>query len=244
MSIHLCYNCPLEEFIFCEGDEMSQYYPQQGPVYPPEQGREDDYYYEEGDYEYEELEGDDRSNGSLMQTLLAFFAGGCLVFLCMSFCGVLLAGLWILDPGSSLSSTPIPGSDIGLSFDEPAFPDESVVNEQKMQLTILDVNRNAALDTAQPVESRETIIVTIELVNLGDEEEASFNERDFVLVNAFEEAYEPAIGSVTGALGRGSLPPGEGLEGRLVFEVIEGEIDLLLVWDPGRDNEPRYIFLE
>ncbi len=220
---------------------MSQYYPQQGPTYPPPHNPEGDYY-EEGDYEYEDYE-DEGSNNSLLQTILAFVAGGCLVFLCMSACGLLLAGLWILDPGGEISATPIPGSDIGLSFSEPAFPGESVVNEQGLQLTILDVNRNASLDTIPPVEGRETIILTVELVNLG-EADADFNERDFMLLNAFEEAYASTPGAVAGSLGRGSLPPGEGLEGRLVYEIIAGEFELILLWDPGADTQPRYIYLQ
>ncbi len=223
---------------------MGQYYPQPGPpIYPPEQAPEGGYY-EEGDYEYYDDEYDDNGSGnSMLQTGLAFFTGGCLVFLCMSFCGLMLAILWIIDPGGSgLGATPIPGSDIGLSFEDPAFPDESVVNEQGLQLTILDVNRNAALETVPPVAGRENIIVTIELVNLG-EDEVSFNERIFFLLNDFDQ-YPITPGAITGALGRGSLPPGDGLEGRLVFEVIEGELNLILLWEVGQDAQPRYIYLQ
>ncbi len=220
---------------------MSQYYPQQGPLYPPEQNPESDYY-DEGDYEYYE-ENDRDSNGSLLQSALAFFAGGCLVFLCMSFCGLLLVGLWVLDPGASISATPIPGSDKGLFFNAPAYPDESVVNEENVKLTILDVNRNAALADMPPLEDREVIIITIELVNL-DEEPIDFNERNFKLVNEFEEAYEPIMGAVAGSLGRGKLPAGEGLEGRLVFVIATGELDLRLLWEPGRTTTPRYIYLQ
>jgi len=211
-------------------------------MYPPEHNPED-YYYEEGDYEYEDFDEGEGSGNTLLQSVLAFFAGGCLVFLCMSFCGLLMAVLWILDPGAGLSATPIPGSDIGLSFADPAFPGESVVNEQGMQLTILDVNRNASLDTMPPVEGRESIIVTVELVNLG-ESDANFNESDFLLLNVFEEAYQSTPGAVTGALGRGILPPGEGLEGRLVFEVVAGEIDLVVLWEPGGEAQPRYLYLQ
>lgn len=229
---------------------MSQYYRQQSPVYSPEQVSEDDYYYDEDDHDYEyEIEEDedyDESRGdTLIQRALFFFSGGCLVFVCMSCCALLFTGLWILDPGSSFVATPIPGSDIGLSFDEPAFPNESVVNEQKVQLTILDVNRNAATENIPPVEGRELIIVTIELVNLGDAE-ADYNERDFMLLNRLEEAYipTPGAGVVDGALERGRLGPDEGVEGRLVFEVIDGEPELVLAWDGGRDAEARYIYLQ
>ena len=221
---------------------MSQYYPQRGPMYPPEHNPED-YYYDEGEYEYEEYDDDEGSGSSLLQPLLAFFAGGCLMFLCMSFCGLFMAALWILDPGAGMSATPIPGSDIGLNFTDPAFPGEAVVNEQSMQLTILDVNRNASLETVQPVEGRELIVVTIELVNLG-EADSDFNERDFLLLNAFEEAYQSTPGAVAGALGRGTLPPGEGLEGRLVFEVVAGEIDLVMLWEPGGESQSRYLYLQ
>ncbi len=221
---------------------MSQYYPQQSPFYPPERNPEDDYIYDEDDYEIEEDDGRD-PGGSLLQRSLIFLTGGCLVFLCMICCGLSLVGLWTLDPTAVFVPTPIPGSDLGLSFDEPAFPDESVVNEQQVKLTLKEVNRNAALANVPAVEGRELIIVTIELVNLG-EADADFNERDFLLLNSFEEAYQPLAGADVGegALGRGTLPPGEGLEGRLAFEVIAGERDLVLTWESSGGS--RYIFLE
>lgn len=215
---------------------MSQYYPQQGPMYPPERNPEE--YYDEGDY----LEEED-SPTSPLQLGLAFAGGGCLVFVCISICAVVLGFLWILDPGAGAASAPVEGNEAGLSFDEPAFPDEPVTNEEGMQLTLLEVNRNASLESVPDAEGREVIIITVELVNFG-EDEGSFNERNFLLVNALQEAYEPVVGAVAGSLGRGTLPPSEGLEGRLVFEVIEGEFELRLRWDPGNRAEPRYIYLE
>jgi hypothetical protein len=221
---------------------LSQYYPQQpSPFYPPEQSPENDFY-EEAEYEYED-EAYETSGDTLVQRGLLFCAGGCLVFLCMSCCLLLGMGLWILDPGSSLVATTIPGSDIGLTFDQPAYSNESVVNEQNVKLTILEVNRNAALATAPQVEGNELIVVTIELVNLSGDE-LDFNERDFMLLNRFEERHPPIPGVVEGALGRGILPPDSGLEGRLVFEVAAGELDLVLVWEGGADSGTRYIYLE
>lgn len=219
---------------------MSQYFPPNNPYYPPQQNPEEDFYYEEYEIEEEATNG----NASLLQQLLIFFLGGCLGFVCAGFCGLSVGVLWWLDPGGGLMSTPIPGSDIGLSYEEAAYPDESVVNEQGVQLTILDVNRPVELPTIPPVEGRETVVVTIELVNLG-EEEIAFKERDFMLLSPFEEgAYLPTPDAVEGALGRGELAPGEGLEGRLVFEILADEVDLVLTWEPGNEAEPRYIYLE
>lgn len=217
---------------------MSQYYPQQGPMYPPEQGPEE--YYDDGDYEY--IDDDGANKGSVWQTSMAFVAGGCLMLLCLGGCVTMAGFLWVLDPGAS-ASAPAESSDIGLTFDEPAFPGEAVVNDQSLQVTVLETNRNASLEALPPVQGQETVIVTVELVNLGDED-ATFNERDFLLLNSYEEAYEPALGAVTGALGRGTLPPNEGLEGRLVYQVIENELDLRLLWDVGRDSSPRYLYIE
>ena len=224
--------------------QLSQYYSQQpSPFNPPEQNPEDDYY-EEADYDYEYEDEDYESSGNtLAQPGLMFCAGGCLVFLCMSCCILLGAGLWLLDPGSSMVATPVPGSEIGLVFDDPAYPDESVVNEQNVKLTILDVNRNASLPTGPQVEGNEQIVVTVELVNLS-QDDTNFNERDFMLLNRFEEGYVATPGVVDGALGRGILPPDSGLEGRLVFEVAPSEFELVLVWDGGTDSESRYIYLE
>ena len=225
---------------------MSQFYPQQGPGYPPppQHNPEGDYYYDdEGDYEYEDVDRD-YSGSNYTQLILAFVSGGCLIFFCLSACMFLMAGLWVADSSLGLAPpTPIPGSDIGLTFDAPAFPNESVVNDKGVQLTILEVNRNAVVEGIEPVAGREVIIVTVELINVG-QEDASFNERNFKLVNAYEEAYAPSIGAIAGALGRGSLPPNEGLEGRLVFETLADEIDTRLLWEAERDDSPRYIYLE
>ncbi|HEX9922315.1 MAG TPA: DUF4352 domain-containing protein [Anaerolineae bacterium] len=222
---------------------MSQYYPQPGPFYPPEQGPEDDYY-EDADYEYEYDDDEFDGSGNPLQRILIFGgAGGCLLVLCIVCCVLLGVGLWVLDPGAGLVATDVPGSDIGLSFDEPAFSDETVVNEQMVRLAILEVNRNASLPSIPPVEGREIIVVTIELVNLGGED-IGFNERDFTLLNQVEEAYAATPGVIDGALGRGILPPDTGLEGRLVFEVVEGEFELIMAWEPGSNVEARYIYLE
>lgn len=227
---------------------MSQYYPQQGPGYPPppppqlpqppQQNPEG--YYEEGDYEYEEV---DEAGFSTTHMALAFFSGGCLVFICVSICAFMLAVLWYIDPGAEGgASSSIPGSDIGLSFTDPAYPNESVVNDQGVQLTILDVNRNASVETIPAVEGRETIIVTVELVNMGDLD-AEFSERDFILLNVYEEAYAATPGAIAGSLGRGILPPNEGLEGRLVYELTAGELDLQLLWE-SMESSPRFILLQ
>lgn len=221
---------------------MSQYNPQRNPYYPPESNPEEDYIYEEGDFEVEDEEGGGPGD-SILQRSLIFLAGGCVVFLCIACCGLLAAGLYTLDAGGLLAPTPIPGSDIGQSSDEAANPDEAVVNDQQTQLAILDVNRNASLESVPAVEGRELIIVTVELTNLGTENEVKFNERDFLLLNVSNEAYQPLSGDVIdGALGRGTLPPGEGLEGRLVFEIIAGERDLVLAWEG--EGGSRYIYLE
>lgn len=219
---------------------MSQYYPQPGPYYQPQQGPEDDYY-EDGDYEYEDEDGG--SGNSFLKYGLIFLGAGCLLFLCIACCGIVTAGLFAYDPTSLFAPTPIPGSDLGLSFDEAANPDESVVNDQSTQLTILDVNRNASLPSVPPIEGLELIVITVEIVNLGDKD-IKFNERDFLLLNQNEEAYESLTGNnlIDGILGRGSLPPGEGLEGRMVFQTRAGERDLVLAWEG--EGGSRYIYLE
>ncbi|RME79839.1 MAG: DUF4352 domain-containing protein [Chloroflexi bacterium] len=212
-------------------------------MYPP--GPPEEEYYDDADYEYDDDEyydEEDEDNPWLKRGII--FLGGCLVLLaCLGCCVLLLVLLWFVDPTQGLLATPIPGSDIGLSLDAPAYSNESVVNEQKVKLTILELYRDASVPAIPPQEDREVIIITVELVNLGDED-VNFNERDFALLNLAEEAYLPTPGAIDGALGRGILPPDSGLEGRLVFEVARGEQGLTLRWDGGPDAEPRFIALE
>ncbi len=223
---------------------MSQFYPQnpQPPSYPP-QGPPEDYYYEDDYDEYEYVDDEDVSDNTTLRYALFFFAGGCLVFLCMSCCFLLAGGLWTLD--ASLAATPIPGSDVGLTFDTPAYLNEQVVNDQNAGLTILRVDRNADLSpTLPPVEGREIIIVTLELENLNADTDITYNAGDFLLLNNFEEAYVPVSDPnvIDGALVRGTLAPGEGMQGRLVFEVLAGEPLLVLAWE-SRDSTSRYVEL-
>lgn len=221
---------------------MSQFYSQQG-FYPPPQGPEEGEYI---DYEYEEEDyGDDYLGDSTAQRMLIFLSGGCLVFMCIGCCLLAIVGVLLLDPVSAFVATPMSGSDIGLTFEAPAFPDESVVNEEGVQLSIIEVNRNVALPEITPVEGRELVVITIELINKGDQE-VGYSESDFKLINQFQEAYtvSPAAGVVDGALGRGVLAPGEGIEARLTFDLLAGEVNLVLGWQGGREVEPRYIYME
>jgi len=221
---------------------MGQFYPQnpQPPSYPP-QGPPEDYYYED-DYDEYEYEDDEDSSDNTVRYALFFVGGGCLVFLCMACCFLAAAGLWMLD--ASLAATPAPESQVGLTFDNPAFMNETVINDQDVALTVLRVDRNAALPTVPQVEGREVIIVTLELENLNTDLDAQYSTSDFLLLNDFQEAYVPVSGDniIDGALGRGTLRPGEGLQGRLVFEVLEGEPLLVLAWEP-RDSTSRYVEL-
>jgi hypothetical protein len=223
---------------------MSQYYPQQSPVYPPEYPPEDAYYEDDYEYEVEDDEYDANSGSSLIQYALAFFAGGCLVFMCMGCCLLLAAGAWTLDAALG-GGTPIPGADLGLSIDEPAYPGDSVVNEQKVRLTVHEVNWNVSLPTVPAVEGRELVIVTIELENLNPDQDVNYREEDFLLLNRYNEAYPPITPSdavINDALGRGKLRAEQGLEARLVFEVVAGEPELMLEWKD-RDNPGRYFSL-
>jgi len=221
---------------------MSQFYPQstQPPSYPP-QGPPEDYYYED-DYDEYEYEDDEESSDNTIRYALFFAGGGCLVFLCMACCFLAVAGLWMFD--SSLGATPAPESQVGLAFDNAAYLNETVTNDQNVALTVLRVDRNAALPTVPQVEGREVIIVTLELENLDTDLDAQYSADDYLLLNNNNEAYPPEFGDniIDGALIRGTLGPGEGLQGRLVFQVITDEPLLVLAWEP-RDSTSRYVEL-
>ncbi|MEM7344150.1 MAG: DUF4352 domain-containing protein [Chloroflexota bacterium] len=228
---------------------MTQYYPPQGQAYPPVPVPEsDDDYYDEYDYDYED-EYDEESGDSCLQRALIFISGGCLVFICMSCCFFAAAVAWGLDPLSSAGSTTAAGegSDLGLAFEEPAFPGDFVVNEQNVRLVMIDVNRNSQLPNIPISPDREIIIITVEILNQSDEE-VTFNEQNFELWNQFNEAYIPLAGALDRSatpLGRGVLLPGEGLGGRLVFEARAGELGLVLAWKGANRNvSDRYISLE
>ena len=59
-----------------------------------------------------------------------------------------------------LGSTPMPGSDLGLSYDDPAYSGDEVINEQNVRLIVTDVYPNAASPTPLP-EGQETPTPTV-----------------------------------------------------------------------------------
>lgn len=224
---------------------MSQIYSRQtAPFYPPPQGPEEEEYIDYEEYDDDGYYDEEPEDNPMLKWALILLSGGCFVFLCMGCCVLLVTGVFFLAP-SDLLATPLPGSDLGLVFEEPAFPDEEVVNEATVQLRITTVNRITELPNYIPTPGTELVIVTIELINLGDED-VTYDDRNFSLINQRQEAYivsTAASPSVEGALGTGTLAPNEGIEGRLVFEVVQGEFNLILEWT-GRNAEPRYLYIE
>jgi hypothetical protein len=218
---------------------MSQFYPQSG--YPPEQPHED--YYE--DYSYEEDEFGDEAAGGPGQKILLIAGIGCLIFACIACFCLLVVFIWSQNPGADVLNTPVPGSNVGLSPDNPARPDAAVVNEEGLRLSLRDVNRNAAALSGIPAaEGREIIIITVQLENLNEPpSDIEYSDRSFSLLNLADEVYIRKPDAIDGALGRGFLASGEGTQGRLVFEVLDGERDLILIWE-SPESTARYISLE
>jgi hypothetical protein len=220
---------------------LSQYYAQPPyPQLPPEAGDEYDEY-----EEYEENQAGNGSGNSTIKYALAFLGGGCLVFLCLCCCLVAFTGLWTVS--DMLSPTPIPGSDIGISFDDPAGPRDDVINEQNVRLSVREISRNVTLPTVPPVQGREVVVVTIEIENRS-QAEVSYKLDDFSLLNRNEEEYVAMAGSnlIEGALKtKGKLDAEESLDARLVFEILAGEPELTLVWISGEEgNQTRFIALQ
>lgn len=219
---------------------MSQHYPQPG-YYPPQGNPESGYEEEYDDYEYDDE--DEGGGGSAFPFVFGCFSGGCLVVLGLVLCFVLLAVLWVLDPGSNMFANTYPGDDLGLSFDKSAHATESIVSEQGLRLSVIDVNRNASSNTIPQVDGAEIIIITIELENLSSEDVNYDDERDFKLLNQTDGFYDPEIGAIEGALGFGTIPAETGTQGRLVFQVLTDETGLVLEWQP-LEGPAKYIEIE
>lgn len=222
---------------------MSQYYPPQPGYYPPPANPEGGYYEDDTYEDYEMDEGLERQGDSWLTRLAIFMAGGCLTFILMTSCVCLIAALWVLDPGGSVLAPSFPGSDIGLTTDEPARVTEEVVNEQGISLSILDINANAESNTIPQTEGSEIVIVTVQLKNLSEEIISYDDEFNFKLLNQGDGFYTPTLGAIDGALGFGDLQPLEGRQGRLVFQILAEESGLMLEWVMP-DSEPRYIALQ
>ncbi|MDM8528927.1 DUF4352 domain-containing protein [Anaerolineales bacterium HSG24] len=218
---------------------MSQHYPQPG-YYPPQGNPESGYEEEYDEYEYEDESG---GGGSALPFVFGCFSGGCLVVLGLTICFFLMAGLWVLDPGSDMFATTYPGDDIGLTFDKPARSTEAIVSEQGLRLSIKDVNRNAASNTIPQVDGAEIIVITVELENLSSEDVSYDDEREFKLLNQTEGFYDPQVGAMEGALGFGTILTETGTQGRLVFQVLTNETGLVLEWQSPK-GPVKYIEIE
>jgi len=140
--------------------------------------------------------------------------------------------------------TPIP---LGLTRANPAPLGEPVVNDQRVECTVLSVERGVTLEFEQPSEGTEFIAITLRLRNLGPPDETRrYNSTDFRVVGSRGVIYNRMffLSTLDDALSSGEFFGGAEVTGKIVQEAGIGESDLILIWDPGPGSSARYLSLE
>lgn len=142
------------------------------------------------------------------------------------------------------TSTPIP---MGLTRANPASLGQPVVNDQRVECTVLSVERGVTLEFERPSEGTEFILITLRLRNLGPPDKTRrYNSTDFRVVGSRGVIYDRMffLSTLDNALGSGEFFGGAEVTGKIVQEAGIGESDLILIWDPGPGSSARYLSVE
>jgi len=121
------------------------------------------------------------------------------------------------------------------------------VNDQRVECTVLSVERGVTLEFEQPSEGMEFIVITLRLRNLGPLDKARrYGSTDFRVVGSRGVIYDRMffLSTLDDALGSGEFFGGAEVTGKIIQEAGIGESDLVLIWDPGPGSSARYFSLE
>jgi hypothetical protein len=156
-------------------------------------------------------------------------------------------------PGKPTPMPPTPTpAPIGMSRISPAPMGQAVVADNRIEITVLGLERNAWPKIQQinpfnpkPKEGMEYIIVTVRVRNLGDPAKTKrVSQLDFRVVGERGVIYEPPFGLILEKPIDAELFGGGVIEGQLGFQVEQGEKGLILIYDSGLDTTARYLSLE
>jgi len=152
-------------------------------------------------------------------------------------------------PLSTRTPTPLP---MGISRLHPLPMGESIVADNGIEITVLGLERDAwptvraanSFNSA-PDEGMEYIIVEVQVRNLGDPAETSLvGTLDFRVVGERATIYDAPIMLVLDNALHVEFFGGGIAEGQLAFQVVQGENNLVLIYDSGLDTTARYLSLE
>ena len=140
---------------------------------------------------------------------------------------------------------------IGMSRVSPAPVGQPVVADNGIQLTVLDLERNAWSRihemnpfNPEPEEGMEYIIVTLRARNLGDSAETqAITQWHFRVVGERGIIYDPPFVLVLEKGLTVELFGGGTTEGQVGLQVGQGEKNLVLIYDPGLGSTARYLSL-
>lgn len=142
------------------------------------------------------------------------------------------------------TSTPVP---VGRSRENPAPFGYPLDNGDRLECTVLGVERGISLGWETPGEGNEFIAVTLRLRNSGPPDQTKrYAPSDFRVVGSKGSIYNPMFlfSEVEGGLGSGEFFGGSEVTGKIVQEAGIGEMGLVLIWDAGLGVDARYLSLE
>jgi sRNA-binding carbon storage regulator CsrA len=147
---------------------------------------------------------------------------------------------------------PAPGAEErGRKKGESARLGEAVLSDEGLEITVLDVQRDAwqqiyAMNefNKKPTEGMEYILVRVQARYVGGRERTvSVNPFAFRVTGEKGVIYERPLLTIDEEL-RVELFEGGAFTGLLGLEVAQGEKGLILIYDPGLGSTPRYLSLE
>lgn len=132
----------------------------------------------------------------------------------------------------------------GMSKEIPLSYGQPIKDDRGVEATVINVKRNAFIKYHEPKQGKEFILVTVKLENKSDRETVRYSPVNFRVTGEESVIYEETYASTDNRLESGEFYGGAEVEGELVFEVGEGEENLILIWDAGFGTSARYLSLE
>lgn len=126
-----------------------------------------------------------------------------------------------------------------------AIGDVVQTDDTGIELIVFDIQRNVQPVNLQTPDGTEFVAVSIQLENVEVDNTIAFSINDFQLEDGEKTTFTPNADADNGRrLTDGELPPGDSVEGDLLFHVPLGHTPLTLAWQVSGSDATYFVILQ